>query len=94
MTREERAREHLHGSMPERARLLQIGSPGGESWLLQSLLSFADAEVAAMRERAADVPRQVSGIIGAHYGSSIDSALCEVEAAIRALPATGEVGRD
>jgi hypothetical protein len=51
--------------------------------LVERLLAFADAEAAAMRERAAEVC--------ATYPASRIAA--DLAAAIRSLPATGEVGR-
>lgn len=42
------------------------------------------AEAAAF-EKAAGVPLQISGLIGATSGSSIDSALCQASEAIRKL---------
>jgi len=95
MTRETEAKAVLNRIVVAHNRLhrSEITPAEFDQFALKKLSAFADAEAAAMRERAAAVPRQVSGIIGAHCGSSIDSALCEVEAAILALPATGEVGR-
>lgn len=84
MTREERALTHLRRHVPDAAKLLQIGSPGGECWVLDFAIAFADAEAAAMRERAADY---LEGYAGGHHMAK------SCAAAIRALPATGEVGR-
>lgn len=105
MTREDRAIDLLRDHIPPAAKLLQIGSPGGECWILEVVLAFADAEAAAMRERAAgvasDTRRQMEDSMR-QRGISSDTLVGIVSmaqvadtiaAAIRALPATGEVGR-
>lgn len=91
MTREDRALDLLRDHIPPAAKLLQIGSPGGECWILEVVLAFADAEAAAMRERAAEIADGEAGRWGDN--PCADSAARVIAANIRALPATGEVGR-
>lgn len=101
MTREDRAIDLLRDHIPPAAKLLQIGSPGGECWILEVVLAFADAEAAAMRERAALAcedraktflsPKYATG---QPLSSMMERFACgQCAEAIRALPATGEVGR-
>lgn len=97
MTREERAKAAI-------LRLTEANGDGIQSFtfddLLREFIAFADAEAAAMRERAAGVAQgeadDIRRVHQAHdtwQGGRI--AMAEYIAShIRSLPATGEVGRD
>lgn len=52
---------------------------------MQAVVAHRLAAEAAAFEKAAGVPLQISGLIGASTGSSIDSALCQASEAIRNL---------
>lgn len=87
MTREDGARALLsaHGLEIRNGEVAYLaGIKTGEA-MIAACLAFADAEAAAMRERAADY---LEGYAGGHHMAK------SCAAAIRALPATGEVGRD
>lgn len=77
MTREERAM----------AVLQERWTTAGKVWnedAVKAMIQFADAEAAAMRERAAGVVDQHCDVWGLGYRSMTDT----ISAAIRALPTT------
>jgi hypothetical protein len=95
MTREERAREaladHCGVPLPWMQGYIQVQQDD----VLAAMLQFADAEAAAMRERAAGV---ADNHVAMGYMSGRERDYChqhgdEIAELIRALPATGEVGR-
>lgn len=98
MTREERAQRWLadyfdrhgkHGGADELrdGRMITMTSITA----VNAMLAFADAEAAAMRERAAGVAKAYGHDV-AGWNSAEQNAAEKIEARIRALPATGEVG--
>lgn len=58
--------------------------------LVERLLAFADAEAAAMRERAAECAEDRMPVVQCMSVEPIVSACKDIAAAIRSLPATGE----
>lgn len=90
MTREERALTHLRRHVPDAAKLLQIGSPGGECWVLDFALAFADAEAAAMRERAAVAADAIADIARTNGAEFVAAGASASAVAIRALSVTEE----
>lgn len=102
MTREERAREVLakqhNGEMP-----FYVAPDFMPSWAIRAMLLFADAEAAAMRERAAGVcEAKMAEFADAEnagndeaeeaWHSGMAHAASVLATAIRALP-TAEVGK-
>lgn len=102
MTREERARETVAQAMASKhwAGLVREGKD--DDWgviksreAIAACLAFADAEAAAMRERAAGVcdayaePTDTPN----DFTDGFENAARKLARRIRALPATGEVGR-
>lgn len=61
-------------------------------YAVEHALKLGDAEAAAMRERAAGVAKAYGHDV-AGWNSAEQNAAEKIEARIRALPATGEVGR-
>lgn len=93
MTREDRARELLTAAgFPENA---STRAAVNYETVIAHMVAFADAEAAAMRERAAEV---ADNHVAMGYMSGRERDYChqhgdEIAELIRALPATGEVGR-
>ena len=97
MTREERAKSLSSHLLIAAARLRrsEITRDEYDSIARAKIESFADAEAAAMRERAAGAceANKYGDIAHDHETRMCDDVCDECAAAIRALPATGEVGR-
>ncbi|KQM88617.1 hypothetical protein ASE67_02435 [Sphingomonas sp. Leaf23] len=96
MTREQKAIKSLCKTVGTYEEVMnspiadQLLFPVGD--IVAAMLAFADAEAAAMRERAAIAARDA--MCDQEWPPTDgDRQIDEVLAAIRALPATGEVGR-